>query len=123
MRGLIIDDEQLIMTTTAILLRHIGIVPIIAANGQDGISLAVSAMPDFILLDIMMPAMSGWQVLAILKSNPETSGIPVIICTAIDSIASGTEAALLGVDAILRKPFHLSNLVSAIDSAVAKEAL
>jgi CheY-like chemotaxis protein len=61
---LIIDDEVLIRKTTALLLKKARIDVITAGNGPEGIDLAEKQNPDLILLDIVMPEMSGWEVLS-----------------------------------------------------------
>ena len=70
-------------------------------NGQDAIRLATEALPDMIVLDLMMPTMDGWQVLRDLQKHEATQSIPIIICSVMDE----KETALsLGAQAFVKKP-------------------
>ena len=73
-------------------------------NGQEALELANSTDPDIILLDLMMPDMSGWQVLSKLRSNPATKDIPVIIVTAKEDELSKQMGEQM-TDAYILKPF------------------
>ena len=74
-----------------------------ANNGEDALSLAVSEHPDLILLDVMMPKISGFDVLDILRNTPETTNIRVIMLTALSQPKDKERAEQLGVDAYLVK--------------------
>lgn len=74
-----------------------------ANNGEDALSLAVSEHPDLILLDVMMPKISGFDVLDILRNTPETTNIRVIMLTALSQLKDKERAEQLGVDDYLVK--------------------
>jgi len=74
-----------------------------ANNGEDALSLAVSKHPDLILLDVMMPKISGFDVLDILRNTPETTNIRVIMLTALSQPKDKERAEQLGVDDYLVK--------------------
>ena len=74
-----------------------------ANNGEDALSLAVSEHPDLILLDVMMPKISGFDVLDILRNTPETTHIRVIMLTALSQPKDKERAEQLGVDDYLVK--------------------
>ena len=74
-----------------------------ANNGEDALSLAVSEHPDLILLDVMMPKISGFDVLDILRNTPETTNIRVIMLTAHSQPKDKERAEQLGVDDYLVK--------------------
>ena len=74
-----------------------------ANNGEDALSLAVSEHPDLILLDVMMPKISGFDVLDILRNPPETTNIRVIMLTALSQPKDKERAEQLGVDDYLVK--------------------
>ena len=74
-----------------------------ANNGEDALSLAVSEHPDLILLDVMMPKISGFDVLDILRNTPETTNIRVIMQTALSQPKDKERAEQLGVDDYLVK--------------------
>ena len=74
-----------------------------ANNGEDALSLAVSEHPDLILFDVMMPKISGFDVLDILRNTPETTNIRVIMLTALSQPKDKERAEQLGVDDYLVK--------------------
>ena len=74
-----------------------------ANNGEDALSLAVSVHPDLVLLDVMMPKISGFDVLDILRNTPETTNIRVIMLTALSQPKDKERAEQLGVDDYLVK--------------------
>lgn len=74
-----------------------------ANNGEDALSLAVSEHPDLILLDVMMPKISGFDVLDILRNTPETTNIRVIMLTALSQPKDKERVEQLGVDDYLVK--------------------
>jgi signal transduction histidine kinase len=107
---LIVDDELHNRKLLEVLLRHKGYVTLCAAGGAQALAAIAQRMPDLILLDIMMPGMDGYQVAAILKANPATSTIPIIMVTA--QIDRGTRLAGLdaGVEEFLTKPVDQAEL-------------
>ena len=58
-----------------------------ALDGEEAIAATLRENPDLILLDVMMPRLNGWEVTKILKNNPETMYIPIILITALDNIS------------------------------------
>ncbi len=112
---LIIDDETLILKTTALLLKHADMDAITATGGMEGIALAEKEKPDIIMLDIIMPGMDGWSVLSRLKADDRLSGIPVIVFTAGDQADSDRMARERGASAVCRKPFNPHELTKIID--------
>jgi len=115
---LIIDDEQLILKTTALLLKCEGYIPLCASDGKQGLTMTLKEKPDMILLDIMMPEMDGWEVLSTLRSKKYNITIPVVIFTAVDFVASEKMAKEKGAKAILRKPFQLHQLKTVIGACL-----
>ncbi len=72
-------------------------------NGEDALSAAISFRPDLILLDVMMPKISGFDVLDILRNTPETTNIRVVMLTALSQPKDKERAEQLGVDDYLVK--------------------
>jgi CheY-like chemotaxis protein len=112
---LIIDDEELIRSTTLLLLDRKGFEARITVNGKEGIIVARQWKPDLILLDIVMPVMNGWEVMKELRSDVKTKDIPVIITTAMDSVIPDELVLKRGAQAIINKPFQLQELLSIVD--------
>ncbi len=103
---LLVDDEPKNLQLAGSLLRHEGFDIALAANGEEAIEAAREDQPDVIVLDIMMPQMDGLEVCRILKSDPETAGIPIIFLTARseeDDIVQGFRA---GGEDYVTKPFR-----------------
>ena len=82
---LFIDDNPVDRTLMDRLLRNHGFQVLLAPNAEDGLDLAKDKAPDLILLDILLPGISGIEVCKKLKNNPITKAIPVIFYTSIDT--------------------------------------
>ncbi|MEO8029705.1 MAG: response regulator [Gemmatimonadota bacterium] len=85
-----------------------------AADGESGLSTAVSAHPDLIVLDVMMPRLNGYQTCRALKANPATAGIPIIMLTTKDQPADAYWAGEVGADLFMHKPIDLPLLLQQI---------
>ncbi|HEX2922259.1 MAG TPA: ATP-binding protein [Bacteroidales bacterium] len=97
---------------------------IIAGNGDEGFKLAEAELPDIIITDVMMPVMDGIELCKLLKSNLNTSHIPVIILSAKASLDSQIKGINTGADDYIPKPFDLSLLLAKIHSVLkSREAL
>ena len=83
-------------------------------NGEDALSAAVSYRPDLILLDVMMPKISGFDVLDILRNTPDTTNVRVIMLTALSQPKDKERAEKLGADDYLVKPFAFDELLARI---------
>ena len=104
---LAVDDENdalLILKTT---LSGEGYEVITATNGMDGIALADQEKPDLIILDLLMPEMSGIEVINELKSNDETGVIPIIIVSGVSEKDMIKTALTQGIDYYIIKPIKL----------------
>jgi len=85
---LLAEDHDDTRRVYGLILRHFGYRVEEAANGFDAVELVKTWRPDLVLMDIGLPGMDGWQVSRILKSSPETSGVPLIAFSArVDSTA------------------------------------
>ena len=89
-----------------------------AANGQEALNLILNCMPDLVVSDIMMPNMDGFELCEKLKSNYETSHIPVVLLTALTERAMQLKGLGLGADAYLTKPFDIGLLQGRIKSII-----
>jgi CheY-like chemotaxis protein len=118
---LVIDDEE---ANRALLTRRLtrhGHQVLTADTGDAGIAVAASQPVDVILLDVMMPGISGYEVLARLKQDPVLREIPVLMITAVDGSASVTRCITLGADDYLAKPFDPVVLAARVGACVAKK--
>jgi CheY-like chemotaxis protein len=114
---LVVDDDPAILDLIAQLLLEEGYEVLAVSNGQTAVDLARKLRPHLILLDLMMPEMNGWQVSALLKADPQTRAIPILLLSARRDMAR--TANELGVTAYLEKPFDLDDLLSRVQRILA----
>jgi len=120
---LIIDDEEEIGFFVKKLLEHFGSYRVIVAtNGQDGLKAARRERPDLILLDISMPRMDGFAVLKALKEDLDTTSIPVIMLTALDTDEAKERAASLYHEDYIVKPCRAEELKAKIEDVLSRRA-
>ncbi len=111
-RILVADDDRLMRALLSDTLESVGYTVVVAANGEEALMRVRADLPDLILLDILMPKLNGIQVAKELKSDPATSGIPIIMVTSL----RGTPAATVSrAEAYLQKPVDLRDLLSRVD--------
>lgn len=110
---LIVDDEQGIRLLVREILGHkYGVLE--ARDGQEAIDMANRHKPDLILMDILMPKVSGYEACSTIKANPATKRIPVVMVTAIDYELNKDLAGSVGADGYLTKPFLEEELLDTI---------
>lgn len=114
---LVVEDEQHILRLTRLVLEKDGHQVTCASSGEEALKTMEdpSEIPDLILLDIMMTGIDGLQVLRILKQDPSTNKIPVIMLTAIAQEAVVLKGIQLGAKDYIRKPFHPTDLLDRIN--------
>ncbi|RRB04325.1 hybrid sensor histidine kinase/response regulator transcription factor [Larkinella rosea] len=105
---LVEDNQELLEFIRSSLPTHYHIYP--ATNGQLGLEQAFRQIPDLIISDVMMPGMDGFTLCRLIKEDPRTSHIPVILLTARSALESRLEGLAQGADDYLTKPFHLEEL-------------
>ena len=110
---LIVDDEKQIRNLLQQEFREAGFEVDEAADGKDALEKVRSEKPDLIILDVMMPEMNGFDVAAVLKNDPETMDIPIIILSIVQDKERGYR---LGVDRYLTKPIDTEILFKEVDS-------
>ena len=115
---LVIEDNQDIRENTCEILEMAGYTTISAANGQEGIHYAIQSRPNIILCDILMPEISGYDVIRILKNDPLTSQIPFVYVTASGEKNEIALAMDMGAVGYVRKPFEVGELINAIHKAL-----
>ena len=119
---LVIEDEEAVRENLLDLLESENFETITAANGAIGIDLAVSAVPDLILCDMMMPEIDGYGVLKALRQEPLTATIPFIFLTAKSAKSDFRQGMDMGADDYLTKPFTRAELLSAIINRLERQA-
>lgn len=118
---LLIEDERDFMEGIATILNYEGFSPIMAFNGEKGITMARKELPDIILCDIVMPGVDGFEVLSQLKSDVSTSLIPFIFITALDQRDKRRHGMEMGADDFLIKPFTRQELMKTLKARLSKK--
>ncbi|MEP2935938.1 MAG: response regulator [Gilvibacter sp.] len=120
---LLVEDDALLRENTAELLELAGYNMVTAPNGNVGIQKAKSELPDVIVCDIMMPEVDGYGVLEAISNDPKTQAIPFIFLSAKTERQEVRKGMDLGADDYLTKPFLEDELISAIESRIAKATI
>jgi two-component system response regulator MtrA len=112
---LVADDDPDILNIVTVSLETQGYVILKATNGREAVDQAKKNHPDLILLDMMMPVMSGYEAVAELKSDPATAEIPVVGLSA-KAMATDIELASgIGIDGYITKPFRIAQVLSVVE--------
>lgn len=111
---LIVDDVPMNVMLVQAVLKNEGYTLLTCDNGIKALRIANEKHPNLILLDIMMPEMDGYEVLQHLKSNPETTDIPVIIMSALSDMQSIVKGYQLGATEYVTKPFQREELLKRV---------
>lgn len=117
---LLIEDDVTVRENTAELLELSNYKVITASDGKKGVAKAKEEIPDIIVCDIMMPELDGYGVLSSLSKDSATSGIPFIFLSAKTEHKDVRRGMDLGADDYLTKPFEEEDLLSAVESRLAK---
>jgi two-component system, OmpR family, alkaline phosphatase synthesis response regulator PhoP len=107
---LVVDDDPEIVTLISTRLGKRGYKVTTASDGAKAIELAKSEKPDLVLLDVMMPGKSGWEVARTLKQDPATQDVKIVMVTAIGEKTNELTAPIYGADAHIDKPFEFDKL-------------
>jgi two-component system cell cycle response regulator len=119
---LIVDDEEDVVRPIAFRLNIQGYDVLLEPDGELGFETAVAEHPDLILLDIMMPKMSGFEVCKRLKSDPKTRDITIIMVTALNEMSDQERAAECGTDDYISKPIDKNALIQQVRNVLAGKA-
>jgi len=111
---LIADDNPQILELLEAYLDPLELRVLIAMNGQEALDTVENDQPDLILLDIMMPKRSGFEVCRLLKDDPRYRDIPIIMVTALNEVADMERARECGADHFLSKPVNKLELLDRI---------
>jgi DNA-binding response OmpR family regulator len=123
---LIVDDEQINVEFFDLMLSKLGFVVEKASNGHEALEKVREFIPDLIMLDNIMPKMSGWEFTRIMKNDPEYAQwreIPIIMFSAMDDVKDKIEGFELGVDDYITKPFNFSEVLARIRAVLRNHEL
>ncbi len=119
MKILIADDEPNIVTALEFLLQKSGYQVDIARNGDEALALIASAAPDLVLLDVMMPSRSGYDVCRAIRGRPGGRRIKILMLSAKGGEAEARKGLEAGADLYVMKPFSTRELVDKIKGLLA----
>lgn len=118
---LIIEDEQVLQKTLSDALKKEGYKVLLALDGDSGLKIAKKENPDLILLDIILPKKTGFEILAELKKDPSTKDISVIILTNLEEAENIEKALILGATTYLIKmEYSLSSIIEKVKKTIEK---
>jgi PleD family two-component response regulator len=109
-RVLIVDDDRRNRELLEVMLAPEGFRFLMAASGEEALEIVHAESPDLILLDVMMPGMTGYQLASAIKANPVTCSIPVIMITALNDRNSMMFGLNVGAEDFLTKPVDRADL-------------
>ena len=115
---LVAEDQQHVRSLIEYKLRNSGFVVVAVEDGNAALQKAEEIIPDLVLLDVMMPLMTGFEVLSALKKNQKTKDIPILMLTAQskeDEVLKGLE---LGADDYITKPFSPNELAARVKTVL-----
>src|SRR5512135_2021681 len=118
-RILVVDDDPEIVMMLSTRLSKRGYKVSTAEDGNKAIELAKREKPDIVLLDVMMPGKSGWEVARALKHDPVTQHVKIVMVSAIGEKTNEITAPIYGADAHVDKPFEFEKLEKVISSLLA----
>ncbi len=113
---LVVDDDQRNVRLMESILRTNGYRVLKAYNGEDALRIVDADKPDLILLDVMMPKMSGFELCQRLKGRYETRLLPIIMITALNALEDKVQALEIGADDFLSKPINKAELLAKVRS-------
>ncbi|OBS30673.1 two-component system response regulator [Tepidimonas fonticaldi] len=121
-RVLIVDDEPNILISLEFLMKREGYEVQVARDGEEGLALAGRWRPDVVLLDVMMPRKSGFDVCQAIRADAALAGMRIVMLTAKGRDTDVAKGLALGADAYLTKPFSTQELVRRVRELLGAQA-
>jgi two-component system phosphate regulon response regulator PhoB len=121
-RILVVDDERDLVELICMNLQRNGYDTVAAHDGPTGLEIARKQKPDLVVLDVMMPGLSGREVAVTLKGDPDTAAIPVMMLTAKAEETDIIVGLTMGADDYVTKPFSMKVLVARVAAVLRRKA-
>jgi DNA-binding response OmpR family regulator len=118
---LIADDEPNIVISLEYLLQRAGYRVLVARDGQQALDAITEAAPDLVLLDVMLPRLSGFEVCQKLRADPTLASMRIVMLTAKGREAERNKGLALGADAYVTKPFSTDELLQQVRVQLGEE--
>ena len=122
-RILVVDDTPANVKLLVDLLAAKGYRPVAAASGEEALARIAEQVPDLVLLDIMMPGLSGYDVCRRIRDDPATALLPVVLCTSLDPKQERIHGIEAGADDFIPKPINQQELFARVKSLLRIKAL
>jgi len=119
---LVVDDDPVILKLLEVNFEMEGFEVVRAADGFEGLERARAVRPDIVVLDVMMPRMTGYEVAKALREDVDTAHIPIIFVTARAQSSDVERGMELGVDDYITKPFDPLDLIDRVNRLLARNA-
>jgi two-component system, OmpR family, alkaline phosphatase synthesis response regulator PhoP len=119
-RILIADDEENIVISLEYLMKREGFEVSVAQDGEQAVAMIRSERPDLVLLDVMMPKKSGFEVCQEIRADPDLKSVRILMLTAKGRETEVAKGMALGADCYITKPFSTKELVERIRSMLAE---
>jgi DNA-binding response OmpR family regulator len=120
---LMVDDEAINLDFFDVMLTKLGFIIDKAQDGEEALEKVKKSIPDLIILDNIMPKISGWEVTKTLKADPKYKNIPIIMFSALDDPKDKVEGFELGVDDYITKPYNFSVVLARIRAVLRNHEL
>jgi len=123
---LIVDDEPINLDFFDVMLSRLGFQVVMAEDGEEALEMIQQDKPDLIILDNIMPKMTGWELTKILKKSKayeQYHDIPIIMFSAMDAVKDKIEGFELGIEDYITKPFNFSEVLARIRAVLRNKEL
>lgn len=121
-RVLVVDDDPDIRALAHLALSQDGHTVIEASSGKEALASVAAQAPGLLVLDLLMPEQSGLEVLKVLRSNPATAALPVVVLTAMDDEANTRAGFEFGATDYVTKPFSIPQLAARVRAFLKRSA-
>ncbi len=115
-----VDDDLELTRLVSGALEEEGWEVLVENDGESGLEMILVEQPDLIILDVMMPGLTGWEICKYVRSKPDWNGTPILMLTGIGERMNAMTAPLYGADAFLDKPFDLDDVVETVRQLIAQ---
>jgi CheY-like chemotaxis protein len=115
---LVIDDEEGFLQIIQVILKRAGFHTLTSSNGRDGLGMVYDHQPDVIILDDMMPDMTGGEVCMRLKNDPVVRDIPVVMYSAGAKVRNPDYIRQIGADGVLYKPCLPGDIIETVSNCI-----
>lgn len=119
---LVVDDAPDVRLLARVVLTRSRFAVLEATGGSQALAILRDAepVPDVIVLDVQMPDLDGWDTLVVIRNDPRTRQIPVVLCTVKAHVRDMNKAWEMGADGFLNKPFSITDLTDAVRVVLAR---